>query len=78
MTMNEVSYYNIRAQHYFKLALETVDPSLKTAYLAIANDMKGKVATADQNRKVVLIDGVAIDTSNDVPHKLQPSAAESP
>jgi hypothetical protein len=75
--MNEVSYYTIRAQHYFQLALETMDPSLKSAYKAIANDMKAKVATADQNRKIVLIDGVAIDASNDVPDKLQPSGAES-
>jgi hypothetical protein len=59
--MNEVSYFTIRAQHHSQLALEASDPRLKAAYEAIAADMSAKVATADPNRKVVLIDGVAVD-----------------
>jgi hypothetical protein len=60
--MNEVSYFTIRAEHHSRLALEASDPGLKAAYEAIAADMSAKVATADSNRKVVLVDGVAVDT----------------
>jgi uncharacterized protein YaiL (DUF2058 family) len=60
--MNEVSYFTIRAQHNSRLAMETIDPNLKSAYEAIAADMSAKAATADPNRQVLLVDGVAIDT----------------
>jgi hypothetical protein len=60
--MNEVSYFAIRAQHHSQLAIEASDPDLKAAYEAIAADMLAKGATADPNRKVVLVDGVAVDT----------------
>lgn len=71
--MNETTYFIIRARHYFQLALETRDPNLKAAYEAIVADMSAKLATADSNREVFLMDGVAVDTTNDVPHKLQTS-----
>ena len=60
--MNEVSYFTIRAQHHSQLALEASDPSLTAAHEAIAAEMTAKVATADPNRKVVLVGGVAVDT----------------
>ena len=60
--MNEVSYFRIRAQHHSQLALEASDPSLTAAHEAIAAEMTAKVATADPNRKVVLVDGAAVDT----------------
>jgi hypothetical protein len=65
--MNEVSYFTIRARHYRQLAYETVDPKLKAAYEAIAADMSAKVTTADRNRKVFLIDGVAVGMSSESP-----------
>jgi len=71
--MKETGYFIIRARHYFQLALETGDPNLKAAYQAIAADMSAKLATADSNREVFLIDGVAVDATNDVPHKLRTS-----
>ena len=64
--MNEVTYFTIRAQHHSQLAMETSDPSLKAAYEAIALDMSGKAATADRNREVYVIDGVAEGTSIDM------------
>lgn len=69
--MNEVSYFIIRAQHYSQLAMDEMNPRLKVAFEAIAADMSAKVATADPHRQVVLIDGVTVDMSNDIPHKLQ-------
>ena len=60
--MNEFSYFNIRAQHHSRLALEASDPRLKAAHEAIAAHMSAKVATADPNRKVVLVDGVVVDS----------------
>jgi|HubBroStandDraft_6_1064221.scaffolds.fasta_scaffold3336194_2 hypothetical protein len=65
--MNEVSYFTIRARHYWQLAFETRDPKLKAAYEAIAADMSAKVATADQSREVFLVDGVAVGMSSDSP-----------
>jgi hypothetical protein len=74
--MNEVSYFTIRAQHHSQLAQEASDPSLKTAYEAIAAEMSAKVATADPNRKVVLIDGVAVeDTPTHTGSILEPKTA---
>jgi hypothetical protein len=61
--MNEVSYFAIRAQHHSQLAMEASDPDLKAAHEAIAADMSAKVATADPNRKVVLVDGVVVERS---------------
>jgi hypothetical protein len=63
--MKETSYYRIRAQHYFQLALVTGDPRLKGAFEAIAADMSSKVAAADPQRDVYLIDGVAVGARND-------------
>ena len=64
--MDELSYYVIRARQHFQLALETLDPNLKAAYEAIALDMSGKAATADRNREIYVIDGVAEGTSIDM------------
>jgi hypothetical protein len=63
--MKEMSYYKIRAQHYFQLAEATGDPRLKEAFEAIAADMSSKVATADPHREVFLIDGVALGALED-------------
>jgi hypothetical protein len=60
--MNEVGYFTLRAQHYCQLAVETGDSRLKTAYEAIAADMSAKVATADRNRQIFLMDGLAVGT----------------
>jgi hypothetical protein len=70
--MDEVSYFILRARYYFQLALEAVDPKLKAAFFAISDGMSAKVVKADRNRRVFLKDGVPIDASSDVPHKLQP------
>jgi hypothetical protein len=61
--MNEVSYFKIRAHHHSRLALEETDRELKAAHETIATEMLAKMAAADPNRKVVLVDGVAVDTS---------------
>jgi hypothetical protein len=60
--MNEISYFVIRAQHYSRLALEASDPKLKAAYEAVATEMSANLATANWNRHVFLIDGVAAGT----------------
>jgi hypothetical protein len=62
VTMNEISYFVIRAQHYSRLALEAGDPKLKAAYEAVATEMLANLATANWNRHVFLIDGVAAGT----------------
>ena len=61
--MNEVSYFKIRAHHHSQLALEETDRELKAAHETIATEMLAKMAAADPNCKVVLVDGVAVDTS---------------
>ncbi len=72
--MNEVSYFTIRGSHYSQLAMETGDATLRAAYEAIAADMLAKLMTADLSREVFLIDGVPLDMSSDVPHKLRLAA----
>jgi hypothetical protein len=73
--MKEVSYYKIRAQHYSQLAAAADDPRLKSAFEAIAADMSSKVTTADPQREVFLIDGVAVGIFDDWP---PPASADSP
>jgi hypothetical protein len=51
-SMNEVSYFSIRAWHYHHLAMEASDTRLKEVLEAIAADMSARVATADPNRQV--------------------------
>jgi hypothetical protein len=61
--MNEVAYFKIRARHFSERALETLDPSLKAIYGAIAIDMMAKLKTADRSRNVILVGGVVVDPS---------------
>jgi hypothetical protein len=61
--MNEAHYFKIRARHHSWLAMEETDPELKAAHETIAAEMLAKIATADPNRKVILVDGAALDTS---------------
>jgi hypothetical protein len=56
------AYFTLRAQQYCQLAVETGDSRLKTAYEAIAADMSAKVATANRNRQIFLMDGLAVGT----------------
>jgi len=76
--MNEATYFTIRAKHYSRLAVEASDPKLKAAYEAIAADMSAKVATADPNRRVVLVDGIRVDSRRPAadarPHRRPPAA----
>jgi hypothetical protein len=65
--VKEVSYYKIRAQHYSQLAEATDDSRLKEAFEAIAADMASKVTTADPQRDVFLIDGIAVGIFDDWP-----------
>jgi hypothetical protein len=70
LTMNETTYFKVRAKHFSQLATETLDPHAKAYYGAIAADMTAKLKTADLSRTVILIGDVAVDPS-EVP--LQPA-----
>ena len=58
--MKAVAYFKIRAMEYERRAVETADLRLKEAYAAMAADMQSKAATADPDRRVIVIDGVAV------------------
>jgi hypothetical protein len=57
--MNETSYYSSRAQSCAQLAREAKDMKLKQALEALSRQFALKAVTADPDRKVVVIDGVA-------------------
>jgi hypothetical protein len=61
--MKAVAYFKIRAMEYERRAVETADLRLKEAYAARAKDMLSKAATADPDRRVIVVDGVAFDAS---------------
>jgi hypothetical protein len=61
--MNERAYFKIRALHFSQLAFQTLDPDLKGIFAAIAEDMMAKLKTADPNRSVILVGGIAVDPS---------------
>jgi hypothetical protein len=57
--MDQVSYYKARAQHYSGLAGNAGDTKLREAYEAVALDFSVRSITADANKRVHLIDGLA-------------------
>jgi hypothetical protein len=61
--MKAIAYFKVRALEYERRARETTDLRLKEAYGAIAADMRSKAATADPDRRVIVVDGVAVDAS---------------
>jgi hypothetical protein len=54
--MDEVTYFNNRAQHYITLARRASSSRLKEAYKAVALDFSTKSMAADPNKHVDLID----------------------
>jgi ABC-type molybdate transport system substrate-binding protein len=59
--MNEVDYFNGRAQHYLQKADVAADGSLRQAFEAVARDFSAKAAAGDRKRELYLIDGLAQD-----------------
>ena len=59
--MNAARYFNTRAESYKRLAIETPNPTLHSAYEAIAADMLRKAAAAGPDDEVILVGGVAVD-----------------
>jgi len=57
--MNEVDYLQSRARAYLARAAAASDLKLREAYQAVALEFSVKSMTADSNRLVVLIDGLA-------------------
>ena len=57
--ISEVAYCSTRAEHYLKLAADSTDSKLRSAYEAVALEFSVRATVADPNRRRRLVDWVA-------------------